>query len=97
MRSVTGLQFASKYRMWGSVRCREVDDVFLDPYRQAGTVIPVDVARHFLRCKACRALYRGLRNAVQATPVPVSLRLRILLTVRKSPGGGPARLRGAKK
>jgi hypothetical protein len=97
MRSVTELRLASKYRMWGFMRCQEVDDVFLDPSRHAGAVIPIDVARHFLRCEACHALYRGLRDAVRATPVPISLRLRILSMVRKSPEAGPPSLRCAKK
>lgn len=91
------MQLTSKYRIWGSMRCQEVDDVLLDLHRNAESVIPIDVARHISRCDACRAFYRGLRGAVYATPVPASLSFRILSAIRNSRAASLSSQRDLKK
>jgi len=81
---VTQTHLASKNNAGSNgMECRDVDDYFCDGLCQSEAVIPMDVARHLLRCEVCRALYHRLRSA-RRVQVPAELQSRILWMIRTS-------------
>jgi hypothetical protein len=82
---VTQSPFVSK-NIAGSnaMECRDLDDYFCGGLCQSEAVIPMDVARHLLRCEVCRALYHRLRSGCRGVEVKAELQSRILWKIRTS-------------